>query len=117
MKGAPKLDGRRAREIDAELRRRALAVLTGDGRSPPLGEIAEAILATAARIEEEVTRRLDMAPDKQKDNFYTAAGIGRDPARPARMPVAFQLTDGAKAMTSAPGRTQLMAEGDGPVLF
>jgi len=117
MSGAPKLDGRRARDLDAELRRRASAVLSGDGRSPPLGPIAEAILASAARIGEEVTRRLDMAPAKQADNFYTAAGIGRDPARPARMPVAFQLTDGAKAVTSAPGRTQLMAEGDGPVLF
>ena len=84
MRDAPKLDGRRARELDAELRRRAYAVLSGDGRSPPLGPIDQAILQVAARIGEEVTRRLDLAPAKQADNFYTAAGIGRDPARPIR---------------------------------
>jgi hypothetical protein len=117
MKGAPKLDGRRAPELDAELRRRALAVLSGDGRSPPLGTITEAFLATAARIGEEVTRRIDMAPAKQADNFYNAAGIGRDPARPAKLPVAFVLSDGAKAVVSAPAQTQLMVDADGPVIF
>jgi hypothetical protein len=117
MKPAPKLDGRRARELDAELRRRATAVLSGDGRSPPLGPVDEAILQVAARIGEEVARRLDLAPAKQADNFYTAAGIGRDPARPATLPVAFVLTDGAKAGGSAPAQTQLMIDADGPVIF
>ncbi|MBV9883798.1 MAG: hypothetical protein JO276_12390 [Sphingomonadaceae bacterium] len=117
MKSAPKLDGRRLRELDAELRRRATAVLSGDGSSPPLGPVTGAILAVAARIGEEVTRRLDQAPAKQSDNFYNAAGIGRDPARPAALPVAFALAEGAKAVTSAPGRTQLMADADGPVIF
>jgi hypothetical protein len=117
MKPAPKLDGRRARELDAELRRRATAVLSGDGRSPPLGRVDKAILQVAARIGEEVARRLDLAPAKQADNFYTAAGIGRDPARPATLPVAFVLTDGAKAGGSAPAQTQLMIDADGPVIF
>jgi hypothetical protein len=117
MKAAPSLDGRRARELDAELRRRATAVLSGDGRSPPLGPIDKAILQVAARIGEEVTRRLDLAPAKQADNFYTAAGIGRDPARPATLPVAFVLTDGAKAGGIAPAQTQLMVDADGPVIF
>ena len=117
MKPAPKLDGRRASDLDAELERRALAVLSGDGRSPPLGNIAGTILAVAARIDEEVTRRLDMAPAKQADNFYTAAGIGRDPARPATVPVAFVLAEGTKAVLSAPAETQLMVDADGPVIF
>src|SRR6185503_2716572 len=110
-------DGRRARDLEAELRRRALAVLTGDGRSPPLGPIAGAMLAVAGRIGEEVTQRLDRAPAKQADNFYTAAGIGRDPARPATLPVAFVLADSAKAVVSAPAQTQLMVDADGPVIF
>ena len=117
MKPAPKLDGRRASDLDAELERRALAVLSGDGRSPPLGNIAKTILAVAARIGEEATKRLDMAPAKQADNFYTAAGIGRDPARPATVPVAFALTESAKAVLSAPAQTQLMVDADGPVIF
>jgi hypothetical protein len=92
-------------------------VLSGDGRNPPVGTIASALFAAAARIGEEVTRRLDQAPAKQADNFYTAAGIGRDPARPALMPVAFKLVDNAETVVSAPGGTQLMASLDGPVLF
>jgi hypothetical protein len=117
VSGPLKLDGRRARALEAELLRRAEAVLSGDGRNPPVGTIARALFGAAARIGEEVTRRLDLAPAKQADNFYTAAGIGRDPARPAALPVAFKLVDNATEVVSAPGGTQLMAAAGGPVTF
>ena len=105
MSGAPKLDGRRASELDAELMRRAPGGAERRRPQPAAsGRSRGAILAVAARIGEEVTRRLDQAPAKQADNFYNAAGIGRDPARPATLPVAFVLADGAKAVLSAPGR-------------
>lgn len=117
MSGPVRLDGRRARALEAELLRRAEAVLSGDGRNPPVGTIARALFGAAARIGEEVTRRLDQAPAKQADNFYTAAGIGRDPARPATLPVAFKLVDNADKVVSAPGGTQLMATAGGPVVF
>ena len=55
---------------------------------------------------EEVTRRLDRVPDKQADNFYTAVGIGRDPARPAPVPVAFKLAETASPGLFAPAGHQ-----------
>lgn len=117
MTGPVKYDGRRGRALEAELLRRAEAVLSGDGRNPPVGTIARALFGAAARIGEEVTRRLDQAPAKQADNFYTAAGIGRDPARPAVMPVAFKLVDTADKVVSAAAGTQLMAALEAPVIF
>ena len=84
--------------------RRATAVLSGDGSAVPPGKIAHAIIGVAARIGEEVTRRLDRVPEKQADNFYAAMGIGRDPARPARVPVAFKLADPAPGEARRAGR-------------
>ena len=111
MNGAA-LDGRREKALRAELLRRAAALLGGDGQDRPAGEIAGAIIGVAARIGEEVTRRLDRVPDKQTDNFFNAMGIGRDPARPSRLPVAFRLADPAPDGLVAPASTRLMAEGE-----
>src|SRR5829696_1595936 len=98
--------------------RRATAVLSADGSAVPPGTIAHAIIGAAARIGEEVTRRLDRVPEKQADNFYAAMGIGRDPARPARVPVAFKLADPAPGEARAPAATRLTAEtGDLPAVF
>ena len=98
--------------------RRATAVLSADGSAVPPGKIAHAIIGAAARIGEEVTRRLDRVPEKQADNFYAAMGIGRDPARPARVPVAFKLADPAPGEARAPAATRLTAEtGDLPAVF
>ena len=45
-------------------------------------------------------------------------GIGRDPARPARVPVAFKLADPAPGEARAPAATRLTAEtGDLPAVF
>jgi hypothetical protein len=118
MRGGSPLDGRRAKALHAEMLRRAVAVLGGDGQERPPGEIADAMLGVAARIEEEVTRRLDRVPDKQTDNFFNAMGIGRDPARPARVPVAFALAEPPPEERVAPASTRLMASGEaGPVVF
>jgi predicted phage baseplate assembly protein len=114
----PQLDDRRAKALEAELVRRAEAVLSGDGRDRSVGPVGRALFGVAARIGEEVLKRLDQAPVKQADNFYTAAGIGRDPARPATVPVAFKLVDSTKEAVSAPPQLQLMAATDkGPVFF
>lgn len=116
MSRAAKFDGRRAKALEAELVRRAESVLRGDGQKSDPAPITGAILTVAARIGEEVTRRLDQTPTKQADNFYSAAGIGRDPARPATLPVAFKLVEGAEALV-APMATQLMVPARGPVVF
>jgi hypothetical protein len=117
MSTRPPLDPRRASALAAELRRRAVATLTGNGLVMPVGQVADAMLRVAARIGEEVTRRLDAVPEKQEDNFFTAMGIGRDPARPARVPVSFKLADPAPDDVVAPKGTRLMAETDGPPVF
>jgi predicted phage baseplate assembly protein len=114
MTAARQLDGRRQRALEAEMRRRAVAVLSGDGRALPVGQVAAAIIGVAARIGEEVTSRLDRVPEKQADNFYAAMGIGRDPALPARVPVMFKLADPAPTGLVAPAATRLMAATDGP---
>lgn len=112
------LDGRRAHALLEDMLRRARIALPRDGQPAEPAEVTRAILDTAARIGEEVTLRLDRVPDKQADNFYTAMGLGRDPARPAKMPVAFKLADRAAAGLLAPAGTRLSVDGpDGPVVF
>ena len=117
MSAPRRFDERRTAEHLAELRRRAVAVLGGDGLSTVIGPITGSILAVAARIGEEVSRRLDKVPLKQAANFYTEAGIGRDPARPAYLPVAFKLSDTVVETSIAARGTKLMAQTDPPVIF
>jgi len=117
VSGRPAFDPRRAAALLAELERRAVATLAGDGRARAVGQVAGAMLGIAARIGEEVTRRLDSTPAKQEDNFFTAMGLGRDPARPSRVPVAFKLADPAPADIAAPSGTRLAAESDGPPIM
>ena len=78
MNALPKLDGRLAKQLEAELQRTAIALRGEDAGAMPVGEIERAIYAVAARIGEEVTTRLDKASGKQTDNFYEATGLGRD---------------------------------------
>jgi Baseplate J-like protein len=111
-----KLDGRRLADFEREFRRRTNAVLTQNGRRPD-GKSIDALFSVAARIEEEVARRIDQAPAKQTDNFYAAVGIGRDPARPATVPMAFKLTETTRESLSAPAGTQLMVDAGEPVIF
>ncbi|QAY79324.1 baseplate J/gp47 family protein [Sphingosinicella sp. BN140058] len=112
------LDGRRAHALLEDMLRRARIALPRDGQPAEPGEVTRAILDAAARIGEEVTLRLDRVPDKQADNFYTAMGLGRDPARPAKLPVAFELAERATAGLLAPAGTRLSVDGpDGPVVF
>lgn len=112
------LDGRREKALREEMLRRAAAMLSDDGQMRPPGEVARALIGVAARIGEEVTRRLDRVPGKQVRNLFGAMGIGGDPARPARVPVAFRLADPAPADLVAPASTRLMASGEaGAVVF
>lgn len=105
-----KLDGRSQEMVRAQLMRRAAALLGQGGAPVAVGTIETAVIAAAARMFEEVTRRLDKVPEKQTDNFYVAMGIGRDPAQPARVPVAIKLSDTAPSGQRALAGTQLSAE-------
>ncbi|QCB40134.1 hypothetical protein E5554_21220 [Sphingobium sp. PAMC28499] len=114
----PKLDGRSQADIAQRLLRDAAALLGHNGEPVEPGRIGGAIIASAARLFEEVTRRLDRAPDKQADNFYTAMGLGRDPAQPAGVPVAIALSDNAPDGLVAEAGTKLTADvGGDPAIF
>ena len=114
----PKLDGRSQADIAQRLLRDAAALLGHNGEPVEPGRIGGAIIASAARLFEEVTRRLDRAPDKQADNFYTAMGLGRDPAQPAGVPVAIALSDNAPDGLVAEAGTKLAADvGGDPAIF
>ena len=117
MNAPPKLDGRLEAELTAELKRTAIALRGENSGAMPVGEIERAIYAVAARIGEEVTTRLDKAPAKQADNFYAAAGLGRDAARAATLPVVFKLTETSVQTLSAPAGTQILADAGEPVIF
>ena len=118
MTGGLRLDGRREKALREELLRRAAAMLSEDGQGRPLGEVASALIGVAARIGEEVTRRLDRVPEKQVANLFGAIGIGGGPARPARVPVTFRLADPAPIDLVAPAATRLIASGEtGAVVF
>ena len=113
-----KLDARSQEILRAQLLRRAAALLGPDGAPVAPGTIETAVIGAAARMFEEVTRRLDKVPEKQADNFYAAMGIGRDPALPARVPVAFKLTDTAPDGLVALAGTKLTADtGATPTIF
>ena len=112
------LDGRGEDELRAEMLARAAAVFADRADAIEPGEVLHALFGVAARIGEEVTRRLDQVPAKQAANFYTAMGLGRAPPIPARMPVAFTLANSAPAGLPAPVGTKLQAAaGRAPVTF
>jgi hypothetical protein len=107
------LDGRREDTLTAELLRRAGAVFGARADAIEPGEVMHAILAVAARIGEEVTRRLDQVPEKQAANFYAAMGSGLAAPLPARLPLAFALSDTAPHGMVAPAGTRLQADANG----
>lgn len=112
------IDGRRQRELKDEFLRRAAVELSGDGKVLPVGTVTAALLDGAARIGEEVTRRLDKVPEKQLANFLMEARLGRDPARPATVALSFVLADASTGGVIAPAGTRLSTSGDGdPVIF
>ncbi len=113
-----RLDGRGEEALARELRRCAAAVFGSDIDAVEPGEILDAMLGIAARLGEEVTRRLDRIPEKQAANFHAAMGADRAPPVPARVPVAIRLLATAPEGLLAPARTRLQATTDAdPITF
>jgi hypothetical protein len=115
---APVVDGRRRAALLAMLEQLVPTCLpdwrAGGGQS----DVAQAILSIAARLEAEVTQRLDRVPDKQFRNFLDWIGIHRDPARAARLYVVLLTAPGAPTTVLAPPRLRLQAQvSSGPIVF
>ena len=91
MIAPPKIDGRAFRKLAEEVRRIAPHYVpewkAEDERDPGL-----ALLQVFALIVENVTARLDRAPDKNFVAFLDSLGMSRLPALPSEVPVTFKLT-------------------------
>jgi hypothetical protein len=114
----PVIDGRRRAELLAAMRR-LVAVLLPDWRSgAQQGDVADALLATVASIETEVTKRLDRVPEKQFRNFLDWIGLRRGPARAAQLFAVLIAAPTANATVLALARLRLQAQlPSGQVIF
>lgn len=119
---APRLESRRTKQFADELRERALAWMPSWGLAEGEGDFGRAILEIAARFQSEVAESLDKAGDKMRNGLLDWLGERGKAARPARMPVVFQLTDAARESQPtgvlAQKPVQMQADADGtPVVF
>jgi hypothetical protein len=113
---APAPDPRRATELTAELARAAPALApdwVGVGEPADFGA---ALYRIAARLGEQVTRRIDLAPARDRLAFYEALELPGGALRAATVPIAFTLADKRDARVDAPAGLQLAARG-GTVQF
>ena len=112
----PSFEPRRRKELLDELLSRARAWIA-DWQPRDEGDFATALFAIAARLESEVTQRLDRAPEKAFRGFLHWLGVIGKPGLAARLPVVFRMTPGSDPV-DAPERVQLQINtGDIPVNF
>lgn len=79
-----------------------------------------ALLKVAARLLEGIIRRLNDVPLKNFIAFLESIGIKLLPALPARAPITFFLSKGAKEAVVVPARSQVAAkppDGGDPIIF
>jgi hypothetical protein len=113
----PVYEPRRTAELREELLTRARSWLPDWRPRTGTGELGAAVLGIAARIESEVTQRLDRVPEKVYRNFFAWLGVRGQAGRAARLPVVFSMNAKASAL-DAPAPVQLQAvAGDVPVVL
>jgi hypothetical protein len=112
----PSFEPRRRKELlDAILARARTWIADWQPRDE--GDFATALFAIAARLESEVTQRLDRVPEKTFRGFLDWLGVTGKPGLAARLPVVFKMTPGSDPV-DAPERAQLQINvGDTPVNF
>lgn len=113
----PRLDGRTAAELLAEMRERLPGYVPG--WNPAGGDLGWALLKVYTRYLEIVGQRLDQMPEKNRLAFWEWLGMSLLPSQAARAPVVFQML--AQARNSyAPAQTRLAASlpgRDTPIYF
>ncbi|RYE83371.1 MAG: hypothetical protein EOP19_13995, partial [Hyphomicrobiales bacterium] len=90
MPRPPNLNRGRRAELEAELMRRARLWLPGWTGDAVPGDAGAAIFKIAARLEAEVTQRLDRLSEKSFRGFLYWLGRRGSPGRAARLPVVFR---------------------------
>ena len=112
----PSFEPRRRKELLDGLLVRARAWLA-DWQPRDDGDFATGLFAIAARLESEVTQRLDRAPEKAFRGFLDWLGVTGKPGLAARLPVVFRMTPGSDPV-DAPDRVQLQINtGETPLNF
>lgn len=112
------VDPRSAHELLAALVERRPGYVPEWAATP--GDPGYALLQIAARFAEAMSVRLNQAPDKHELAFLDLVGQRLGPAQPARVPIAFRLSDGVAA-GAAPAGTGIAAApppgGSQPIAF
>lgn len=115
---APGLDSRRTAEFSAELRERARTWIPSWGLADGERDFGRALLEVAARFSSEVAERLDRAGDKMRRGFLDWLAVRGKAARPARMPVVFQLAESATEAVDANAPIRMQVDiGSASVIF
>jgi hypothetical protein len=112
----PSFEPRRRKELLDELLARARTWIA-DWQPRDEGDFATGLFAIAARLESEVTQRLDRVPEKAFRGFLDWLGVTGRPGLAARLPVVFRMTPGSDPV-DALERVQLQINtGETPVNF
>ncbi|HJQ36747.1 MAG TPA: baseplate J/gp47 family protein [Thermoanaerobaculia bacterium] len=110
---APGLDDRRTAQFSAELLERARSWIPSWALADGERDFGRALLEVAARFNSEVAERLDRAGEKMRRGFLDWLAVRGRAARPARIPVVFQLAESATeaVLADAPIRMQVDVDG------
>lgn len=111
MTDGPVVDGRDAEALSRELRAK-VPYYTPDWEPDP-GDAGTALLEVFSHVVGDVVERLDQAPEKHRVAFLDSMGFDRRPPSPARLPVVFQVSDGATENVPVPGGTEAIAAAAG----
>lgn len=107
MRESPDVDGRRREALREHVE--AIAPYYTDAWSPESDDPGTALLALFAEMAEDVVERLDQVPEKHQIAFFDTLGFSRQPPQPARLPLSFQIADGAGQNVVIDGGTQAVA--------
>lgn len=104
----PAIDSREARDVLKVLNER-VPFYTPEWAGTDEADPGNALLKIFSYISDEVCKRLNQVPRQKFAAFLDMLGIQQQPARPARVPVTFTLSEGVEAEILIPQRTQAAA--------
>jgi hypothetical protein len=108
MADPPDVDGRRREALRQHVRRIAPAYT--EAWDPTSSGPGSALVALFAEMAEDVVERLDRVPAKHRTAFFDRLGFDRHPPQPARVPLSFEIADGAGRNAVVSAGTQAVAK-------
>lgn len=80
------------------------------GWNPDSADAGAAVLGLFAEMAEGIAERWNRVPEKHRVAFFDALGFSREPAQPARLPLAFTVADAVQQNVVVPDGTRAVAE-------